>query len=35
MTLYIQWVLVALGALGAVGTWFRAFVAYRTWKDKR
>lgn len=25
----IQWALIALGVLGASGTWFRAWVAYK------
>jgi len=28
----VQWILVALGALGAAGTWFRGWVA---WKSQR
>lgn len=31
----VQWTLVILGALGAAGTWFRAYIAYRQWRDYR
>ena len=32
MSTEIQWALVLLGVLGATGTWFRAFTA---WKEHR
>lgn len=32
MTPLVQWILVALGAVGAAGTWFRAWTAWREHK---
>lgn len=31
----VQWTLVALAAIGAAGTWVRAYVAWRQWRDYR
>ena len=35
MSTEIQWALVLLGVLGATGTWFRAYTAWRTYKMDR
>jgi len=31
----IQWALVIRTALGVAGTWVRAYVAWRTWREFR
>ena len=35
MNIWVQWTLIALGVVGAAGTWFRAWIAYIDHKDEK